>query len=199
MPPPSAMCRTRHEMLIVTHRLSLSALAIYYQSRGAADEKSVDPSPGEIPAGDVLKLDSALKRNHARRTVAAQSDAEQSRGWRDRAFQGSEFGGYVPARDSSLDAVGQREVGVIEGVEELHVEAQRSPFPERKLARKVDVRVCEMRPAQRVAPGVCRIGSWPPNRPRCMPLLLGSTTETKASGFSHWRVPLGDARKRVLR
>ncbi len=28
MPPPSAMCRTRHETLIVTHRLGLSALAI---------------------------------------------------------------------------------------------------------------------------------------------------------------------------
>jgi hypothetical protein len=28
MPPPSAMCRTRHEMLIGSHRWSMSALAI---------------------------------------------------------------------------------------------------------------------------------------------------------------------------
>src|ERR1700723_2837975 len=72
MPRPSELCRTRHEMLIATPRLSRSPLAIYYQSRGAADEKSVDPSPGEIPAGDVLKLDSSLKSNHARRTIAAE-------------------------------------------------------------------------------------------------------------------------------
>ncbi len=31
MPPPSAMCRTRHEMLIGTHRLSMSASAIVRQ------------------------------------------------------------------------------------------------------------------------------------------------------------------------
>ena len=80
MPRPSELCRTRHEMLIATPRLSMSPLAIYYQSRGAADEKSIDPSPGEIPDGDVLKLDSSLKSNHARRTIAAESDTEQTCG-----------------------------------------------------------------------------------------------------------------------
>jgi hypothetical protein len=33
MPPPSAMCRTRQEMLICTDRLSLSALAIWRETR----------------------------------------------------------------------------------------------------------------------------------------------------------------------
>jgi hypothetical protein len=80
MPRPSEPCRTRHEMLIATPRLSMSPLAIYYQSRGTADEKSVDPLAGEIPARDVLKLDSSLKSDHARRTIAAESDTEQTCG-----------------------------------------------------------------------------------------------------------------------
>jgi hypothetical protein len=33
MPPPSAMCRARHKMLIGTHRLSLSALAIQREAK----------------------------------------------------------------------------------------------------------------------------------------------------------------------
>jgi hypothetical protein len=34
MPPPTEICRSRHEMLIGTDRLSLSTLAIYHSSRG---------------------------------------------------------------------------------------------------------------------------------------------------------------------
>ena len=34
MPPPSAMCRTRHEMLICTHRLPMNELLIYHSPRG---------------------------------------------------------------------------------------------------------------------------------------------------------------------
>ena len=41
MPPPSAICRTRHEMLIGTDRLSLSALSIYHSSSGRLRGKCI--------------------------------------------------------------------------------------------------------------------------------------------------------------
>jgi hypothetical protein len=37
MPQTNAICRTRHQMLIGTHRMSLSELAIYHQFRSIAD------------------------------------------------------------------------------------------------------------------------------------------------------------------
>jgi len=61
------------------------------------------------------------------------------------------------ARNSGLHAAGQREVGMIEGVEHLHIKAQRTLFPEVKPAREIDVGVGEMRAADGVSAGVAEL------------------------------------------
>src|ERR1039458_8528584 len=103
------------------------------------------------------ELDPTFKRDHAWRAVTSQSHAEQRCRRRDCAFQGAELGRDVLARNTCLHAAGQRKIGVVEGVEQLHIEAERSPLPERKLAREVNVRVRKVRPAHRVAAGVAEL------------------------------------------
>ena len=69
-------------------------------------------------------------------------------------------GRNVFAGHAGLHAAGQCEVGMVEGVEHLHIEAQRGLLPDGKTAREVDVGVGEVRAAHGVAACSRQTGSW---------------------------------------
>ena len=86
-----------------------------------------------------LELDSSLKRDHAGRTVPAESDAQQAGGRRDGAGQRAKARlrcGF--SRSSSLIA-GQREVGMVEGIEDLRVQPEIHAFGDRNPLRQIDL------------------------------------------------------------
>jgi len=103
------------------------------------------------------EFDSSLERDHARRTVAAESDAQQS-GWgrngageRAKARLGSWF-----SRSAGLVA-GQSEVGMIEDIEDLRVKTEGQMLCNRNLFRHVNLGIREMRSAVVIAAGVSEL------------------------------------------
>jgi hypothetical protein len=85
------------------------------------------------------EFDPALEGDHARRAVAAETDAEQAGGRGDGALEGAEAGGDEAAGDAGLDRAGQGKVGVVEGVEHLGVKAEGNAFSELELFGDVDI------------------------------------------------------------
>ena len=93
-----------------------------------------------------------MKGNHARRAVAAEADAEKAGGRRRGVGEGAEAGlGGGFAGDAREDHVGQAEVGMIQEIEELDVEAELTAFRQRKPFRKVEIAPDEIGAAERVA------------------------------------------------
>ena len=136
-----------------------------------------------------LKLDSPLKRNHPRGAVPAQAHAQQPRRRRNGALQRAELRRHESARHARLHARRQRKVSMIECVEHLHIEAAT-----RMLRQLERARYGRYRSRQSAARAPCCVprpqtGSSPRCRPPVHAPVVGSTTETNASGFSHCRVP----------
>src|SRR5215467_10958033 len=81
----------------------------------------------------MSEFEPRLKRDHARRTIASQAHAQQSRRRRRRIAERTESGlrRGLP-RNARVPQNGQAEVRVIEHVEELPIDAQSHPLLQRK-------------------------------------------------------------------
>src|ERR1035441_699336 len=99
----------------------------------------------------------SLERDHTRRTVAAESDAEQSRGRRDGAGQRAKARLCRRLAGRAGLVRGEGEVRVVEEIEYLRVEAEGNMFRDRNLLRDVDLGVGEVRSAIIVAAGVAEL------------------------------------------
>jgi hypothetical protein len=98
-----------------------------------------------------------LEGDHARGAVAAEADAEQAGGWGDGALEGAKASRDEGARHAGLDRAGQGEVGMVEGVEHLRVEAQGDAVAHGELLGDVDVGVGEVGAAQGIAAAVAEL------------------------------------------
>ena len=105
----------------------------------------------------LSKFNPSLKRDHARGTVASQPNAQQAGRRRDRAFERSESGRNRRAGYAGFDFARQSEVGMIECVEHLSVEAECDPFFNWKSLADVDVRIRVMRSAYGVPSGIAEL------------------------------------------
>ena len=94
-----------------------------------------------------------MKGDHARRAVAAEAYAEESRWRRGGIGEGAEAGlrGGL-AGDTGEDHAGQAEVGMVEYVEELDVEAQLDALGEGEPFGEVEIAPGEIGAAQGIAP-----------------------------------------------
>ena len=91
-----------------------------------------------------LELDSALKRDAARRAIPSEANAEQPCRWRDCAGDCTEACLRRGFAWCSRLVGGQRQIGVIEDVEELRVEAEGNVFGDRNLLGQVELRVSKV-------------------------------------------------------
>ena len=113
--------------------------------------------PGAIGAFAVLKLDSSLKRDHAGGAIASESNTQQPRRRRDRAFKRSESGWNRRAGDAGFHLAWQSEVGMIECVEHLSVEAEGDSLLDWNGLGDIDVGARVVRSAYRVTASIAEL------------------------------------------
>src|SRR5580704_2348829 len=80
----------------------------------------------------LLELYPSLKCDHARGAITSQSNTQQPRRGRDRALERSESSRDGTAWYAGFYLAGQREVGMVEGIEHLCVQAERYALSNRK-------------------------------------------------------------------
>jgi hypothetical protein len=110
------------------------------------------------------KLHAHLERDHARRAVAAQTDAEQTCWWRRRGSKrpkpnlgaARSIGAYL-SRDAGVHIARKREIRMIKYVEELSVETQLHALRNGKPLGEVEIAPEELRAAQGVAAQISKL------------------------------------------
>jgi hypothetical protein len=90
----------------------------------------------------LLELYPSLKCNLTRGAVTSQSNTQQPRRGRDCAFERSESSRDRTAWYASFHLAGQREVGMVEGIEHLRVQTECDALSNRERLADIDVRAC---------------------------------------------------------
>ena len=89
---------------------------------------------------DESKLNTRLKRDHPRRTITAQADAEQSRGRRSWIGKRPETGLRTwLSGDARQNQAGQPKIRMVENIEKLPFHPQLHAFAERKPLREIEI------------------------------------------------------------
>ena len=88
------------------------------------------PSKLEVGLPSSSEFQPQLKRDHARRVIASQADAQQACGWRGRRDQRAESGLRARLARNSGHRSRQGEIRVVEEIEELALDTKRHPLVE---------------------------------------------------------------------